>query len=144
MACHALTNWATKSFGNSVAKFECLRLSCQGSGQSGYQAGTFDGEDVTSAKLKVHMLRFLNMLQTWQSDLITLSSIFCWFVDYPIFTSQVERVINEWMNEWKVTKICLMFQCFRVSFPALRTYWRLTPQPESVIFEVRIYSKVES
>ena len=27
--------------------------------------------------------------------------IFCWFADYPIFTSQVERVdlMNEWMNE---------------------------------------------
>ena len=56
--------------------------------------------------------------------------------DYPIFTSQVERVMNEWMKSHKNTLACPMFQCFRVSIPALRTYWRLTPQPESAIFEV--------
>ena len=29
MACHALTNWATKSPSNSVAEFEYLRLSAR-------------------------------------------------------------------------------------------------------------------
>ena len=37
MACYAPTNWATESPGNSVAEFEYLRLSCQGSSRSGYQ-----------------------------------------------------------------------------------------------------------
>ena len=44
MACHALTNWVTDSPSNSVAEFEYLSLSCQGSSRSGYQAGMLDGE----------------------------------------------------------------------------------------------------
>ena len=64
---------------------------------------------------------FKHMLQTWKSDLITLSLIFRWFADYPIFTSQVERKIysNKWMNEkpWKYT--CMSnVAMLRVSFPA--------------------------
>ena len=50
MAYHALTNWATESPGNSVAEFEYLRLSCQGSSRSRYQAGMSDGEGMASAK----------------------------------------------------------------------------------------------
>ena len=67
MACHALTNWATKSFGNSVVKFHYLRSSCQGSSWSGYQAAMFDGESMVNAKCKAQGQLF-NMLQTWQSD----------------------------------------------------------------------------
>ena len=37
MVSHALANWASESLGNSVAEFEHLRLSCQGSSRSGYQ-----------------------------------------------------------------------------------------------------------
>ena len=40
MACHALTNWATESPGNSVTEFEYLRLSCLGSSRSGYPTDT--------------------------------------------------------------------------------------------------------
>ena len=42
------TNRATESLGNSVAELDYLRLSCQVSSQSGYQAGVFDGEDAVS------------------------------------------------------------------------------------------------
>ena len=37
MVSHALANWASESLGNSVAEFEHLRLSCQGSSRSRYQ-----------------------------------------------------------------------------------------------------------
>ena len=63
MACHALTNRATKSPDNSVARFEYLRLSCNGSSQSRYKAGVLDGEGVVSAKCKAQA-QILNMLQT--------------------------------------------------------------------------------
>ena len=59
MACHALTNWATESLGNSVAEFKYLRLSCQGSSQSGYQPGMFDGEGAASAKCEAHDTQIL-------------------------------------------------------------------------------------
>ena len=68
MACHVLTNWATKSPGNSVTEFEYLKLSYQGSSQSGYQTGMFNGEGVVGVKRKAQAQIF-NMLQTWQSDL---------------------------------------------------------------------------
>ena len=63
MACHALTNWATESLGNSVAEFRFLRLSCQGSSWSRYQAGIFDREGVASTKREAQAQN-LNMLQT--------------------------------------------------------------------------------
>ena len=43
MACHVLTNSASESLGNSVAKFEYLRLSCQGSSQNRYKDSMSDG-----------------------------------------------------------------------------------------------------
>ena len=67
MACHALTNWATESIGNSVAKFEYLRLSCQRSSQSGYQAGMFDGEG--AAKVWLSGLEHVNILVSCASRL---------------------------------------------------------------------------
>ena len=42
-----------------------VRLSCQGSSWSRYQAGMFDGESVASAKHKVHKAQMFNVLQTW-------------------------------------------------------------------------------
>ena len=68
MACHALTNWATESPGNSVAEFEYLRLSWQGSSRSRYQAGMPHGEGVASVKHKAEA-QILDMLQIWQSGL---------------------------------------------------------------------------
>ena len=65
MIYHAQTNWATKSFGNSVAEFEYLRLSCQGSSRSWHQAGMFDREGVTSVKREV------------QAQLVTCSTPDC-------------------------------------------------------------------
>ena len=60
-----LTNWSTESLGNSVAEFEYLRLSCQGSSRSGYQAGMFNGGGggggAASMKCKVQA-QFFNML----------------------------------------------------------------------------------
>ena len=56
ISCYVLANWTNESFSNSVAEFECLRLSCQGSSGSGHQAGMFDegrGEGRVSAKCKV-------------------------------------------------------------------------------------------
>ena len=67
MACHALTNWATELLGISVAEFEYLRLSCQRSIWSEYQAGMSDEEGVASAKHEAQAL-LLDMLQTRQSD----------------------------------------------------------------------------
>ena len=71
MACHALTNWTTESFDNSVAEFEYLSMSCQWLIQlKWYQAGMFDGElkCVMSVKQEAQA-QVLNMLQTWQPDL---------------------------------------------------------------------------
>ena len=73
IACHALANWATESFGNFVGEFEYLSLSCQGSSQSKYQADMFSGEGTVSAKCKVQA-QLLNMLQTWQLDLNLVKS----------------------------------------------------------------------
>ena len=44
---------------NSVAEFEYLRLSCQGSSQSGYQAGMSDEEGVASVKRETHEAQIL-------------------------------------------------------------------------------------
>ena len=73
IACHALTNWATESFGNSVGEFEYLSLSCQRSSQSKYQADMFSGEGTVSTKCEVQA-QLLNMLQTWQLDLNLVKS----------------------------------------------------------------------
>ena len=61
-------HWVTESLGNSVAEFEYLRLSCQVSSWSRYQAGMADGEGVASAKHEAQA-QILDMLRTWQSDL---------------------------------------------------------------------------
>ena len=68
MACHALTNWAIESLGNSVAEFKYLWLSCQGSSWSRYQAGMFDGGRCNKHEAQ-STGSVVNMLQTWQSDL---------------------------------------------------------------------------
>ena len=44
MFCRQLQTSTTESLGNSVAEFKYLRLSCQESSWSRYQAGMFDGE----------------------------------------------------------------------------------------------------
>ena len=67
IACHAVTNWATELLGISVAEFEYLRLSCQGSIRSEYQAGMSNEEGMASAKHEAQA-PLLDMLQTRQSD----------------------------------------------------------------------------
>ena len=57
-----------------LAEFEYLWLSCQGSSQSGYQAGMFNGKGAASAKCEPQA-QLLNMLQTWQSDLTLSKSL---------------------------------------------------------------------
>ena len=66
-----LCSRATKSFGNSVAEFEYIRQSCQGSSLSRYQAGMFDREGWPAQGAG----SVINMLQTWQSDLILVKAI---------------------------------------------------------------------
>ena len=63
MTCHALTNRVTESPSNSVTEFEYLRLSCQESSRSRYQAGMSDGEGVASTKREAQA-QILDMLQT--------------------------------------------------------------------------------
>ena len=62
MACYALTNWATKSFRNSMAEFEYLRLSCHEFSQSRHQGACDKCEAWGTGSV-------INMLQTWPSDL---------------------------------------------------------------------------
>ena len=66
MACHALTNWATESFSNSVVGFE--QAAKDPAEANTKLAGMFDGKGVASAKCEAQA-QLVNMLQTWESDL---------------------------------------------------------------------------